>query len=212
MDERLTGLSVRAFVERLATSDPVPGGGSAAALVGAMGAALLHMVVELTSGRTAAAEHAGSLTEIGLAASQWQSELLNLAQLDADAYGAVVAARRLPSESERDRQARATQLAAALREATRVPLATASAASEVLELAERLAPIGSRNAISDVGVAGILAAGAVRGAALNVEINLPYLTSDAELREKAANETRRLLATLDDRDRRIRSTVAERLR
>ena len=211
MEERLNDLTVRALVERLATSDPVPGGGSAAALAGAMGAALVSMVVELTAGRPAAAMHEDALTEIKTAATTWRSELLNLAELDANAYAAVVTARRLPRESERDREVRDVQLAAAVRDATRAPLATARGASEVLDLADRLAPIGNRNAISDVGVAALLAATALRGAALNVEINLPFV-SDEGLSAEADDEIKRLVATVDERDQRVRDTVAERLR
>jgi methenyltetrahydrofolate cyclohydrolase len=212
MDERLTELTVRSLVERLATSAPVPGGGSASALAGAMGAALVHMVVELSADRPAAEGHEETLTEIRTAAVAWQSELLNLAELDANAYAAVVLARRLPRNSEREREARAVQLAAAIREATRVPLVTAQAAFEVLELARRLAPIGNGNAISDVGVAALLAVTAVRGAALNVQINLPSITADDELRDEAATELERLLASLDQRELAVRSMVAERLR
>ena len=212
MDERLNELTVRSLVERLATSDPIPGGGSASALAGAMGAALVHMVVELTDGCAAAADHQETLTEIRTGAVAWQSELLNLAELDANAYDAVVRARRLPRESEVERDARDVQVAAAIREATRVPLATAKAASEVLDLARHLAPIGNRNAVSDVGVAGLLATAAMRGAALNVQINLPYVTADDELREEAAGQIERLLSTLDERDRAVRHAVAERLR
>lgn len=211
MDERLAELTVRSLVERLASSDPVPGGGSASALAGAMGAALVHMVVELSVGRPAAAGHEATLTEIRTAADAWQFELLNFAELDARAYAAVVVARRLPRESERERGTRAAELAAAIREATRVPLATAKAASEVLELAGRLAPIGNRNAITDVGVAALMAVTAVRGAALNVQINLPSVTDEA-LRDEAASEIERLLAGLDERERTIRNAVAERLR
>jgi formiminotetrahydrofolate cyclodeaminase len=177
-----------------------------------MGAALVHMVVELTDGRPAAAGHEETLTEIRTAAVAWQSELLNLAELDASAYTAVVRARRLPRDSELERHTRDVQIAAAIREATRVPLATARAASEVLELARRLAPIGNRNAVSDVGVAALLAVAALRGAALNVQINLPYVTADEELRDEAAGEIERLLVTLEDRDRAVRDAVAERLR
>ncbi len=211
MEERLNDLTVRALVERLATSDPVPGGGSAAALAGTMGAALVSMVVELTAGRPSAAGHEPALTEIKTAATSWQSELLNLAELDANAYAAVVTARRMPRDSARERELRAVQLAAAMRDATRVPLATARGASEVLDLVIRLASIGNHNAISDVGVAGLLAAAALRGAALNVEINLPFV-SDDELRVGAAADIRRLLETVDERDERVRATVAERLR
>lgn len=212
MDERLNELNVRDVVKRLASSAPVPGGGSASALAGAMGAALVHMVVELTAGRPAAAEHATALAEIKAAAAMWQSELLNLAELDANAYAAVVSARRLPKDSQLERDTRTVQLAAALRDATRIPLAAARTASEVLDLAERLAPIGNRNAISDVGVAALLSATALRGAALNVEINLPYLASDEALRDEAAEQIARLLSTVDERDERIRRAVAERLR
>jgi formiminotetrahydrofolate cyclodeaminase len=212
MDERLTELTVRQFVEHLSTSDPVPGGGSAAALAGAMGAALVRMVVELSVGRPAATGQEDTLTEIGTASTAWQSELLNLAQVDANAYAAVVRARRLPRESELERQARDVQVAAAVREATRAPLATAGIASEVLGLAERLAPIGSRNAVSDVGVAALLAAGSLRGAALNVQINLPHLDADEPLRDKAGDTIASLLDGLDERERAVRTTVEERLR
>jgi formiminotetrahydrofolate cyclodeaminase len=211
MDERLSDLTVRRLVERLATSDPVPGGGSAAALAGAMGAALVRMVVELTVGRPAAAGNEEALTEIGVAATNWQSELLNLAELDANAYAAVVDARRLPRDSERDRQARDVQVAAAVRDATRAPLATARIANEVLGLTELLAPIGNRNAVSDVGVAALLAVTAMRGAALNVEINLPSLAADEPLRRDAADEIGMLLLGLDERERAVRAAVAERL-
>jgi len=212
MKKRLSELTVRTFVEHLATSDPVPGGGSAAAMAGAMGAALVHMVVELTMGRPAADGNQDALTRTRSAAVAWQSELINLAELDANAYDAVVRARKLPRETERQRDVRSVQLAASLREATRIPLATARAASEVLDLAEGLAPIGNRNAVSDVGVAALLAVAALRGAVLNVQINLPYISDDEPLRAGAEEEIERMLSTLDDRERAIRRAVDERLR
>lgn len=211
MDERLTDLTVRRLVERLATSDPVPGGGSAAALAGAMGAALLGMVVELTTGRPAGKDHERALADIAAGASALRDELLTLAELDAAAYDAVIRARRLPRETEPQQAARDVQVAAATREATRVPLATARAAGAVLGLAETLAPIGNRNAISDVGVAALLAVTALRGAALNVQINLPFLASGEPLRRQAAAEIAALLAPLDDSERAVRRAVAGRL-
>lgn len=209
MEERLTELTVRALIERLATRDPAPGGGSAAALAGAMGAALVRMVVELTAARTESADAAAELTEIGRAATTWQSELLNLAEVDANAYSAVAEARRLPRGTELEREARDVQVAAAMREATRAPLATVRAATAVLELAERLAPIGTRHAISDVSVGGMLATTAARGAALNVRINLPYV-NDEDLRADATT-TLELLTALADRERALDSVVAERM-
>ena len=210
MEERLTQLTVRALVERLATRDPAPGGGSAAALAGAMAAALVRMVVELTAARTDSAVAAAELTEIGRAATTWQSELLNLAEVDANAYSAVAEARRLPRGSELERKARDVQVAAAMREATRAPLATVRAATAVFQLAERLAPIGTRHAISDVSVGGMLATTAARGAALNVRINLPYV-NDAELRADAITALEELIPPLVDRERALDSIVAERM-
>ena len=211
MDDRLTDLSVRDLVERLATNDPIPGGGSASALAGAMGAALVQMVVALTAGRPASAEHEAALAEIAESAVGAQSDLLRLAELDAAAYDAVVTARRLPRGTDRERQAREVQVAAATREATMAPLETARSAANVLGLAERLAPLGNRHAISDVGVGALLAATAMRGAALNVRINLPHLAADEPLRAEAAAELAKLLGHLDAREAAVRRAVEERL-
>lgn len=210
MQHRLTELTVREMVERLSTTDPVPGGGSAAALAGAMAAALLRMVVSLTLDRGAALDPASQLGRIATAATTWQSELLNLAELDANAYAAVVQARRLPRGTDLERQTRTVQVAAAVREATRAPMQTLRAAAEVLELAEELAPIGGARAISDVGVAAMLGAAAARGAALNVQINLPDVT-DAALRAEAQQTLDAVLPGLYPRLRGIDATVAERM-
>jgi methenyltetrahydrofolate cyclohydrolase len=210
VEERLTELTVRGLIERLATRDPAPGGGSASALAGAMAAALVRMVVELTPARSDSADVAAPLAEIGHAATTWQSELLNLAELDANAYSAVVEARRLPRGTALERQARDVQVAAAMREATRAPLATVRAAIAVFELAERLAPIGTRHAITDVSVGAMLATTAARGGALNVRINLPHV-NDAELREDAEMTLDELLPPLADRERALESVVAERM-
>ena len=204
---RLNDLPAPELIERMASGDPIPGGGSAAALAGAMGAGLLRMVVALTSGRPAAADDERELTEIAMGAANCQSELLNLVELDAVAYDGVIRARRLPRATDLERETRAVQVAAATREATRAPLQTARLAEQVLSLAERLAPIGSRNAISDAGVGALLAVAALRGAVLNVQINLPYLDADDALRTIAVDELERLLGGLDERERAIREQV-----
>ncbi len=211
MDPRLTNLSVSDLVGRLATTDPIPGGGSASALAGAMAAALVHMVVELTAGRADAADHEDLLGEIRLAAATLQSDLLRLAEVDAAAYASVVRARRLPRGEGRERELRRVAIDGAVREATRAPLEIARRASDTLDLVERLVPIGNRNAISDVGVAGLLASAALRGGAMNVEINLPSLPADDPLRDEASGSLDDLLAGLDDRDRALRSAVGGRI-
>jgi formiminotetrahydrofolate cyclodeaminase len=212
MDDRLSDLSVTGLIDRLATSDPIPGGGSAAAVAGAMGAALVRMVVALTTGRPIAAEHEHELAQIEAAARAAQETLLRLADEDATAYDAVVRARRLPRDSDAEREARQEQVDRATREATRVPLRTAAAAASVLALAERLAPYGNRNAISDVAVGALLAAAAIRGAALNVRINVPYLPEDDPLRADAEEALGPLLGDLEAREETVRTRVEERMR
>lgn len=211
MDTRPSELTVDGFIAELATDAPAPGGGSASALAGAMAAALVQMVVRLTTGREEAVDVENDLRELGLAAAGFQSELLQLVDLDAAAYASVIAARRLPRESDRERQSRRVQIDAAVRESTRSPLTIADRSNEVLGLAERLAPIGNRNAISDAGVAGLLAAAAVRGAALNVRINLPSLAEDEPLRREAGERVDELLESLEKRETALRAAVAERL-
>lgn len=191
---QLTDLPIHAFLERLGSSDPVPGGGSAAALAAAMGAALVAMVAELTIGRPAYAEHDETIRKLRFDALDRRAELLELAQQDADAYDVVVRARHLPKESDAERTARSEALEAAMFDAARIPLRAAVVAGEVLDLAERIAPIGNRNAASDAGVAAQLAAAGLRGALLNVRINLPYLADDEPMRASAPVEIARLEA------------------
>jgi len=211
MDDRLTELPARELIERLATSDPVPGGGSASALAGAMGAALVQMVVALTTGRPAAAEAENDLTEIAASALALQSDLLRLTEVDAAAYDAVVRARRLPRGTALEQRARTLQVGAATREATLAPLEALRQGAALLTLVERLAPIASRHAISDVGVAALLTATAMRGAAMNVRINLPHLPDTDDLAEQAASEVDELLVSLDDRLSTVEGIVAERM-
>lgn len=210
MTDSLTELRLDAFLQRLSSGAPTPGGGSASALAGATGAALLHMVLELTAGRPEAPDEA-TLAELRAETAGWQSELLELVRLDALAYDQVVAARRLPRDSAEEADARRRQVAAATREATRVPLEIVRRAGAVLDLAARVAAIGNRNAISDVGVAALLAGASARGAALNVRINLPSLPADDPLAADATEELDRLLAAVDQGERTVRAAIEDRM-
>lgn len=208
----LGDLPIRSLVERLASRDPVPGGGSASAIAGSMGAALVGMVVELTVGRPGSETHDAQLSELRAAAARRRAELLDLSERDADAYQAVVLARRLPRESDAERKARRRAIDSAMRTAAEVPLATARAALTVLEDAAAVAPIGNVNAVSDAGVAALLAWTALRGAVLNVRINLPYLPADDPLRETAPAELRELLASGDRLRAAVEAAVDKRMR
>jgi len=188
----LTGLPFNELTARLASREPIPGGGSAAALAGAMGAALVAMVAELTIGRADAAPHEQTLRELRDGAVARLDLLQRLAEQDAAAYEAVVTARRLPRDTDEQRTARGAELGRAMVAAAEVPLRTAEVAVEVLELAHQVAPIGNPNAVSDAGVGAQLASASVRGAILNVRINLPYLPAESPLRETAAADADRL--------------------
>jgi formiminotetrahydrofolate cyclodeaminase len=208
----LSDLTVADLVERLASRDPVPGGGSASAIAGAMGAALVGMVVELTVGRPGSEAHEAELAELRASAAKQRAELLELSQRDAAAYQAVVLARRMPRDSETERQARRAALDREMRIAAEVPLATARAGLAVLAGASRIAPIGNVNAVSDAGVASLLAWTAVRGAVLNVRINLPYLPAGDELLETAPGQLAKLLTRADALRLEVERAVDERMR
>ncbi len=207
----LDDLTVRDLVNQLGSGEPTPGGGSAAAFGGALGAALVAMVGRLTDGRTATDADAALVTETLTFATALRSELLNLATLDANAYAAVVAARRLPRSTDAERESRTVQLAQANRLATDVPLRTARAGMAVLEQAERLVDVGNPNAISDLGVAAHLALACVEGGALNVGINLPSLAADDPHRVGLAGEIEDLRATARGCAERITAGVARRM-
>jgi formiminotetrahydrofolate cyclodeaminase len=209
--DNLTSLDLRELNARLASREPVPGGGSAAALAGAMGASLVAMVAELTIGRQDAAAHDAHVRKVRDAAVTRQAELLDLAQDDAWAYGAVVAARHMPRRTDAEREARASAMRHTIVAAADVPLQTARAAAAVLELAREIAPIGNPNAVSDAGVAAALAGAAVRGAILNVRINLPYLDAAEPLRATAPAEIDGLASQSSEAERDVAQTVSARI-
>jgi formiminotetrahydrofolate cyclodeaminase len=204
-------LTVRDLTARLASRAPVPGGGSASALSGALGAALVEMVCELTVGRPEYEEVDPVARQIGAAASELRASLLTAAEEDAAAYLSVVAARRMPRDNEAERAARKAAVGEASVAATEVPLRIARLAAEVLDLAAGIAPIGNRNAASDAGVAALLAATAMRGASLNVTINLPSLPEGHALRTDAPKRVAELEARVARREGEALAAVRQRM-
>jgi formiminotetrahydrofolate cyclodeaminase len=163
---------LRSFVDDLASTAPVPGGGSAAAIAASLAGALVAMVAGL-SDRPRYAEHRALHAEALEAGRGLAARALTLADEDADAYGRFGAARQLPRETAVEQAFRDASIASAARRAAEVPLETVAVCREIAAQAEALAGRSNVNASSDLVVAALLAEAAARGAALNVEVNLP---------------------------------------
>ena len=166
------GISVSAFSAAVASPLPAPGGGSVAALVGALGAALAQMVAGLTIGRKKYAAVDAEMRAIGLKAAELAAELHKLVERDAKAYDAVTKAYKLPKDTPEQERVRTEAVDQALVGAALVPLETARACAAVATLAAAAADRGNVNAASDAGVAALLAEAACRGAVYNVKINV----------------------------------------
>jgi glutamate formiminotransferase / formiminotetrahydrofolate cyclodeaminase len=181
------GISLSGFVGSVASSAPVPGGGSVAAHAGALGAALAQMVAGLTVGRKKYAAVDGEMREVALQAAALVTELSALVDRDAQAYAEVSAAYKLPHETAPDTLRRTEAVTAALLGAADVPLDTARACVRVCELAVTVAEKGNANAVSDAGVAALLGEAACRGAAYNVRINVAALDDRSVGASRAAD-------------------------
>lgn len=164
--------TVGEFLDGLSSDSPTPGGGTAAAIAGAMGASLAAMVAALTLTKDRFAAVHEAIRPIAQAAASGHSEFGNLAREDAIAYDLVVAARRLPKTSDAEKAAREEAMQLASRRATEVPMRTAKLAARLLALLPELVEKGNPNAASDAGTAALLLEAAAEGALLNVGINL----------------------------------------
>lgn len=200
-------LSVQEFLEALASQAPTPGGGTASALAGAVGAALAEMVASLTLAKEKYAASHEAVRLIAEAAAAARAEFLGLAREDAEAYDAVVAARRLPKETPEEKETRSRALGEANLRATEVPMRTAQAAVRLLESLPELVEKGNPNAASDAGAAALLLESAAEGALLNVGINLSSV-SDAAFVSRMQRET----TDLTTEAQRLRSHVVAAVR
>ncbi len=172
---QLTDETVRKYTERLASDQPTPGGGSAAALAGALAAASAAMVASFTVGREKFAAVEQDVQRILQILQDQRERLLELTDADAEAYSQVGAAYGLPKDTEEDKQARREAIQQALKAAAEVPMGVAVACAQVIPVLEELARKGNQNLISDVGVAAQLALAALWCAELNVEVNLAFI-------------------------------------
>ena len=191
------GESVSGFLASVASSNPVPGGGSVAAHAGALAAALAQMVAGLTIGKKKYAAVDAEMKEAALKAVALGNQLAALVKRDAEAYALVSEAYKLPKEPADAAARRSETVTNALLKAAEVPLETARAAVEVAQLAALLAEKGNTNAVTDAGVATLLAVAAARGAAYNVRVNVQAL-EDKSKGQSLAREAELLVKKAGD--------------
>jgi methenyltetrahydrofolate cyclohydrolase len=210
MSEQLLDRPVRQFLDELASAAPAPGGGSVAALTGAMAAGLLTMVCDLTIGKQAYAAFEDEARSIRVRAEKRRTELQALLQADVEVFTRLMAAYKLPRATDADAANRKATIQQATRAATEVPLHIAQAVAALLPLCLPLAREGSRNAVSDVGVAAQLIRAAVPSALLNVDINLPAL-EDVLFVNQTRDQVAEITHGLEQQVDRVLAVVQERI-
>jgi len=180
MTGRIAGTPVEVYLDALASDAPTPGGGAVAALAGATGAALISMVCNLTIGRTGYEEAEERMRGVLDEAEASRTVLLNLADRDAAAFGAVMAAFTMPKETDAEKAVRSQAIQAGYEAATTVPLEIAKRAAELMELAREATEIGNANAASDGACAAQALSASVWSATYNIEINAAALKDPAK--------------------------------
>jgi formiminotetrahydrofolate cyclodeaminase len=183
--------TVRSFVTELASDSPAPGGGSAAALAGSLGAALTTMVCNLSLDEEKFRQSLPEIQAIRSEAAALMEKLMLAVDEDAQAFNEVMAAYKLPKTSDEEKSKRLATIQQSMKKAALLPLAVAGDCLEALKLAHRILPIGNANAASDAAVAGLMAYAAIQGALYNVKINLGFI-KDTDF----CNETRNRIAAI----------------
>jgi formiminotetrahydrofolate cyclodeaminase len=188
---KLVNVKLEAFLDELASESPAPGGGSVAALAGALGAALSSMVCNLTIGKES---YESVQTEIKTAlkeSEQLRRQLADLIDKDTEAFNKVMAAVKMPKETDAQKEQRRQVLQRAYKEASCVPLQTAGLCDRVLDVALIVAEKGNKHSITDAAAAALLAQAGVEAALLNVRINLGSI-NDTAFVQKASSEAEAL--------------------
>jgi len=205
VSDRLVDRTLRAFSEDLASDRPVPGGGSASAYAGALGAALAAMVARIAS-KKAPGKHDEFIAEV----DNLRADLLRLVDDDSAAYSRVAEAMKLPKTTDDEKKERLSRMQTALLAAARVPLEIARTCRRLLESCERGAALAPAAAASDIGVGALMAEAALRGAALNVMINLASLKDAAHVKT-LSEDLDRAVEGVDELRKRILDSVEARI-
>ncbi len=200
-DETLKG-----FVAHLSSAEPIPGGGSAAAVGASLAAALVAMVASLSRDRPTYAQYIASIDRCEAEGRRLAARCLELADEDASAYGRFAAVMKMPRDTDEQKAARTAALGEAATLAAQVPLEVVLACRQIVAAAEELAGRSNRNAASDLGVSAHFSVAAAHSAAENVRVNLPSVP-DRALAEDLEFRTSEALADVERIARAVRSVV-----
>ncbi|HUI09906.1 MAG TPA: cyclodeaminase/cyclohydrolase family protein [Bacteroidota bacterium] len=203
--------TLSAFLDELASSSPAPGGGSVAALAGALGSALTSMVCNLTIGKKKYAEVDAEMRKILAQAEEMRAVFSALIEKDTGAFNKVMEAYALPKDTEPQKALRAAAIREATKEATNVPLEVMKHCIDALALASQVAASGNVNSVSDAGVSALMLHAAVESAALNVRINLNTM-NDSEFVGWKTEEMDSLRNTSRMMLEEVQGVVAERMK
>jgi formiminotetrahydrofolate cyclodeaminase len=198
--------SLHTFLDDLASERPTPGGGGAAALCGAIGAALVSMVANLTIGKKNYEAVSEDLAAVNAKAEALRAELTRAIEEDVAAFNAVMGAYGLPRGTDEEKAKRAASIQAALKDATLAPLRAVKACFEVMRLSAAAAEKGNLNVLSDAGVAVLSANAGLRSAALNVFVNAKAI-KDRDFAEKQIAEVNALLEQAAETTESVYQTV-----
>jgi formiminotetrahydrofolate cyclodeaminase len=184
--------NIKMFLDELASSSPAPGGGSVAALSGALGAALSSMVCNLTRRKQGYETVQNELKKISEKSEKLRNELTTLIDKDTEAFDEVMKTLNMPKETEDQKKHRRLAMQAAFKHATEVPLETARKCMQILDISQIVAEKGNKNSISDAAVSSIMAQAGLQAAIWNVRINLTSIT-DIQYVHKISTELPLLL-------------------
>lgn len=189
---KLVKQNIKMFLDELASNSPAPGGGSVAALSGALGAALSSMVCNLTRGKQGYEDAQDDIAEIFRKSEELRKDLTDLIDRDTDAFNEVMKAIKMPKETQEQIDQRKNALQAAFKLAAEVPLETARKCVQILDVARVVAEKGNKNSISDAAVSALMAQTGVQAAMLNVRVNLGSI-KDHEYVQQVSTELHELL-------------------
>lgn len=203
---KLTALTVKGFADETLRESPAPGGGSVAAYMGALGAALGTMVANLSAHKPGWDDRWEEFSRWADKGVELEEELLHLVDEDTEAFNRIMAAFGMPKNTEEDKRLRSEAIQSATLFAAQVPLETMKASFKAFEICKAMAETGNPNSVSDAGVGALAARAAVLGAGLNVKINASSLKDKAQA-EALVNEANSLMAEADKAEREIMAIV-----